>query len=62
MVFATDLVAEYDAVAKPIDGRLVVAKRGFGKAITGDPPPIVFIMRKCVLLGILGIAPVVEQG
>ncbi|WP_455475701.1 phage late control D family protein [Bartonella sp. B17] len=43
MAFAARLAAEYDAVAKPVDGKLVLAKRGFGKAITGELLPIVFI-------------------
>ncbi|WP_413154868.1 phage late control D family protein [Bartonella sp. cb54] len=43
MAFAARLAAEYDAVAKPVDGKLVLAKRGAGKAITGEPLPIVSI-------------------
>ncbi|MDD9331009.1 MAG: contractile injection system protein, VgrG/Pvc8 family, partial [Bartonella sp.] len=39
MAFATRLAEEYDAVAKPVDGKLVLAKRGEGKAITGETIP-----------------------
>ncbi|ENN91158.1 contractile injection system protein, VgrG/Pvc8 family [Bartonella bovis] len=46
MAFATRLAAEYDAVAKPMDGRLVLAKRGEGKAITGEMLPVVTIHEK----------------
>ncbi|WP_455480075.1 phage late control D family protein [Bartonella sp. B23] len=43
MAFAARLAEAYDAVAKPVDGKLVLAKRGFGIAITGEPLPIVSI-------------------
>ncbi|WP_317993623.1 phage late control D family protein [Bartonella gliris] len=46
MAFATRLAEEYDAVAKPVDGKLVLAKRGEGKAITGETLPIVVIHEK----------------
>ncbi|USP02191.1 phage late control D family protein [Bartonella taylorii] len=46
MAFATRLAGEYDAVAKPVDGKLVLAKRGEGKAITGETLPIVVIHEK----------------
>ncbi|MET3560846.1 phage protein D [Bartonella japonica] len=46
MAFATRLAGEYDAVAKPVDGKLVLAKRGEGKAITGEALPIVVIHEK----------------
>jgi len=41
MAFATRLAADHDAVAKPVDGKLVLAKRGTGKAINGEELPIV---------------------
>ncbi|UNE54625.1 contractile injection system protein, VgrG/Pvc8 family [Bartonella machadoae] len=43
MAFAARLAEEYDAVAKPVDGKLVLAKRGEGKAITGETLPIVVL-------------------
>ncbi|WP_375672806.1 contractile injection system protein, VgrG/Pvc8 family [Bartonella sp. CL45QHWL] len=46
MAFAARLAEEYDAVAKPVDGKLVLAKRGEGKAITGETLPIVVIHEK----------------
>ncbi|WP_019221583.1 phage late control D family protein [Bartonella senegalensis] len=46
MAFATRLAEEYDAVAKPVDGQLVLAKRGEGKAITGETLPVVVIHEK----------------
>nr|CBI81105.1 conserved hypothetical protein [Bartonella sp. 1-1C] len=46
MAFATRLAEEYDAVAKPVDGKLVLAKRGEGKAITGETLPVVIIHEK----------------
>uniref|UniRef100_UPI0035D04EEA contractile injection system protein, VgrG/Pvc8 family n=1 Tax=Bartonella sp. CL26QHWL TaxID=3243520 RepID=UPI0035D04EEA len=46
MAFAARLAGEYDAVAKPVDGKLVLAKRGEGKAITGETLPIVVIHEK----------------
>ncbi|WP_208442286.1 phage late control D family protein [Bartonella raoultii] len=46
MAFATRLAEEYDAVAKPVDGKLVLAKRGEGKAITGETLPVVVIHEK----------------
>ncbi|MCL6230203.1 phage late control D family protein [Bartonella bilalgolemii] len=46
MAFATRLAEEYDAVAKPVDGKLVLAKRGEGKAITGETIPVVIIHEK----------------
>ncbi|WP_455466372.1 phage late control D family protein [Bartonella sp. B39] len=46
MAFATRLAEEYDAVAKPVDGKLVIAKRGEGKAITGETLPVVLIHEK----------------
>ncbi|GAA5102137.1 hypothetical protein GCM10023260_13800 [Bartonella acomydis] len=46
MAFATRLAEEYDAVAKPVDGKLVLAKRGEGKAITGETLPVIVIHEK----------------
>ncbi|WP_375653725.1 contractile injection system protein, VgrG/Pvc8 family [Bartonella sp. AP19HLJMH] len=46
MAFATRLAENYDAVAKPVDGKLVLAKRGEGKAITGETLPVVVIHEK----------------
>ncbi|WP_375674642.1 contractile injection system protein, VgrG/Pvc8 family [Bartonella sp. CL100XZDX] len=46
MAFATRLAEDYDAVAKPVDGKLVLARRGEGKAITGETLPIVVIHEK----------------
>ncbi|WP_375672842.1 phage late control D family protein, partial [Bartonella sp. CL45QHWL] len=46
MAFAARLAGEYDAVAKPVDGKLVLAKRGEGKTITGETLPIVVIHEK----------------
>uniref|UniRef100_UPI0035D021A0 late control protein n=1 Tax=Bartonella sp. MR110HLJHH TaxID=3243555 RepID=UPI0035D021A0 len=46
MAFATRLAEDYDAVAKPVDGKLVLAKRGEGKAITGETLPIIVIHEK----------------
>ncbi|WP_375621803.1 phage late control D family protein, partial [Bartonella sp. AA97HXZ] len=46
MAFATRLAEDYDAVAKPVDGKLVLAKRGEGKAITGETLPVVVIHEK----------------
>ncbi|ALE02853.1 contractile injection system protein, VgrG/Pvc8 family [Bartonella ancashensis] len=46
MAFAVRLAGDYDAVAKPMDGYLVLAKRGSGKAITGDSLPGVVIHEK----------------
>ncbi|AQX20260.1 contractile injection system protein, VgrG/Pvc8 family [Bartonella sp. WD16.2] len=43
MAFASRLAAEYDAVTKSMDNRLVLAKRGEGKAITGEMLPVVTI-------------------
>ncbi|MCZ2203987.1 phage late control D family protein [Bartonella sp. A05] len=43
MAFAARLAGEYDAVAKPMEGRLVLAKCGEGKAITGEALPIVIV-------------------
>lgn len=41
MAFGTRLAADHDAVAKPVAGRLVVAKRATGKAVTGAALPVV---------------------
>ncbi|WP_375633863.1 MULTISPECIES: contractile injection system protein, VgrG/Pvc8 family, partial [unclassified Bartonella] len=46
MAFATRLAEDYDAVAKPVDGKLVLAKRGEGKAITGETLPVIVIHEK----------------
>ncbi|AGF74138.1 phage late control protein D [Bartonella australis AUST/NH1] len=46
MAFAARLAGEYDAVAKPVNGKLVLAKRGGGKAITGETLPVVVIHEK----------------
>ncbi|WP_375694410.1 late control protein [Bartonella sp. AD24XZML] len=46
MAFATRLAEDYDAVAKPVDGKLVLARRGEGKAITGETLPVVIIHEK----------------
>ncbi|KEG19330.1 hypothetical protein H710_01112 [Bartonella bacilliformis Ver097] len=46
MALAARLAGDYDAVAKPIDGHLVLAKRGYGKAITGELFPGVIIHEK----------------
>ncbi|WP_273794634.1 phage late control D family protein [Brucella intermedia] len=35
MSFATRLAEEHDAVAKPVDGKLVFSKRGTGKSVNG---------------------------
>lgn len=43
MAFAARPAEEYDAVAKPMEGKLVLAKRGEGKAITGETLPIVVV-------------------
>jgi len=41
MAFTTRLAGLHDGVAKPVDGKLVLAKRGTGKAITGEELPVV---------------------
>uniref|UniRef100_UPI0035D0FA1D phage late control D family protein n=1 Tax=unclassified Bartonella TaxID=2645622 RepID=UPI0035D0FA1D len=46
MAFAARLAGEYDAVAKPVDGKLVLARRGEGKAITGETLPVIVIHEK----------------
>ncbi|WP_375632914.1 contractile injection system protein, VgrG/Pvc8 family [Bartonella sp. AA74HLJMH] len=46
MAFATRLAEDYDAVAKPVDGKLVLARRGEGKAITGETLPVIVIHEK----------------
>ncbi|ENN95327.1 phage late control protein D [Bartonella vinsonii subsp. berkhoffii str. Tweed] len=46
IAFAARLAEKYDAVAKPVDGKLVLAKRGEGKAITGETLPVVVIHEK----------------
>lgn len=48
MAFAARLADDYDAVAKPVEGRLVTAKRGTGTAITGDMlPPVIINETMC---------------
>lgn len=41
MKFAARVAGDQDAVAKPVAGRLVVGKRGTGKAITGALLPVI---------------------
>jgi phage protein D len=41
MAFATRLAGMHDAVAKPVAGKLAVAKRGTGKSVTGAALPVV---------------------
>jgi phage protein D len=41
MAFATRLAGMHDAVAKPVAGRLAVAKRGTGKSVSGAALPVV---------------------
>lgn len=41
MAFATRLAALHDGVARPVDGKLAVAKRGTGKSITGAALPVI---------------------
>lgn len=43
MAFATRLAGMHDAVAKPVAGRLVVAKRGTGKSVSGATLPVVVL-------------------
>jgi len=43
MAFATRIAAAHDGVAKPVDGKLVLSKKGTGKAITGEDLPVVRI-------------------
>lgn len=43
MAFASRLARQYDAVARPVDGRLVVARRGAGEAASGAALPAVSI-------------------
>ncbi|MGO8269283.1 phage late control D family protein [Rhizobium ruizarguesonis] len=43
MAFATRLAAMHDAVAKPVAGRLVAAKRGTGNSVTGATLPVVVL-------------------
>lgn len=45
MAFATRLAGMHDAVAKPVAGRLAVAKRGTGKSITGAVLPVVTVRK-----------------
>jgi len=43
MAFATRIAGDYDGVAKPVDGKLVLARRGTGKAITGEELPVLIL-------------------
>jgi len=43
MAFATRLAGGYDAVAKPVAGKLAVAKRGTGKNIAGEVLPTIVL-------------------
>lgn len=43
MSFATRLAGMYDAVARPADGKLAAAKKGTGKAITGEQLPTIIL-------------------
>jgi len=43
MAFATRIAQDHDGVAKPVDGKLVLAKRGTGKAITGEELPVLML-------------------
>lgn len=44
MAFASRIAGEYDGVARPVSGRLVVARRGVGAAATGEALPVVRII------------------
>lgn len=41
MAFATRLAGMHDAVARPVAGKLAVAKRGTGKSVTGKELPVI---------------------
>ncbi|WP_127076027.1 phage late control D family protein [Rhodomicrobium lacus] len=41
MAFATRLAGLHDGVARPVDGKLAVAKKGTGKSVTGAELPVV---------------------
>lgn len=41
MAFLTRLTGMHDAVARPVSGRLVVAKRGTGKSVSGQELPVI---------------------
>lgn len=43
MAFATRLTAMHDGVARPVDGKIVAAKRGTGKSISGQPLPVIVL-------------------
>lgn len=43
MAFATRLAREHDAVAKPVDNKLAVAKKGTGKSVTGASLPTIML-------------------
>lgn len=48
MAFASRVAGGNDAVARPVAGKLAVAKRGTGKSVTGaELPPIVLTETKC---------------
>jgi phage protein D len=48
MAFATRLAGGHDAVARPVAGKLAVAKRGTGKSVTGaELPPVVLTETMC---------------
>lgn len=48
MSFATRLAGMHDGVARPVAGRLAVAKRGTGKAVTGaELPGVVLVETDC---------------
>lgn len=43
MAFVSRLAAQHDGVGRPVDGKLVLAKRGTGKAISGAPLPTIML-------------------
>lgn len=49
MSFATRLAAAHDAVAKPVDGKLVLARRGAGKSATGETIPPISLVEAAVI-------------
>lgn len=48
MAFATRLARDHDAVAKPVDGKIAVVKKGTGKGATGAAlPQVVLVESDC---------------
>lgn len=49
MAFAVRLAREHDAVAKPVSGKLAVARKGTGKSVTGESlPPVTLTEGDCI--------------